>query len=358
MTDAGVRLRRARQAAGVSLAAMAARTHYSKSYLGNVETGRRAATADVVLAYEQALGGDVDRRGLLAGVAAGAVAPAAVAELVHRGFAAALRGRGTDEEWVDRVERYGRAYMSDGAAELQARLAGDLVVLQQHLESPVLWSVAARLMTVYGKTLPAADGRSGAVTWYRMAAAAADRSGDAGVRIWVRGRAALALGYEWAELAAARDLAEQAVALSDRPCLGRLNALMAGAHVSALGGDGGTALARLDEARRVFDAVGSHEQVSDFAVPEWRMATFTSMLLSRLGDPRAADAQDAADRARPVTLQRFATHIELHRGLMAARTGDVTGGIDYARRAMQRLPAARHSLSLRLMLAEIERVGH
>ena len=336
MTDAGVRLRRARQAAGISLAAMAARTHYSKSYLGNVETGRRAATADVVLAYEQALGGDVDRRGLLTGVAASAVAPVAVSELVRRGFAAALRGRGDDEEWLDRVDGYGRDYMSIGAAELQSRLAGDLVVLQQHLESPVLWSAAARLMTVYGKTVPATDGHSGAVTWYRMAATAADRSGDVGVRVWVRGRAALALGYEGAALSVAGDLAEQAVALTDRPCLGRLNAFMAMAHVAAAAGDRATAMSRLDDARREFDAAGSHEQISDFAVPEWRMATFTSMLLSRLGDPGAIEAQDQADRSRPVQLQRFATHIELHRGLMAARTGDVTGGVDYARRAMRR----------------------
>jgi len=58
-----------------------------------------------------------------------------------------------------------------------------------------LWAVAARLMTVYGKTIPGADGAK-AVKWYRMAAEAADRSGDNGSRVWVRGRAAIALGYE------------------------------------------------------------------------------------------------------------------------------------------------------------------
>ncbi|MBN1172547.1 MAG: helix-turn-helix transcriptional regulator [Micromonosporaceae bacterium] len=357
MNDTGAKLRQARLASGVSLSAMAARTHYSKSYLGNVETGRRAATADVVTAYEQALGGDVDRRSLLTGVAAGVVATSAVSELIHRGFAAALGAPRTDDDWLSRVEEYGRDYMSIGAAELQSRLAGDLVVLQQQLQTPTLWAAAARLMTVYGKTVPAAEGTRGAVSWYRMAAAAADHSGDLDARVWVRGRAALALGYEGAALSSARDFAQQALALSDAPSLGRLNALMATAQCCAIAGDGSAAYGWLDQARRVFDVAGSDDQISDFAVPEWRMATFTSMMLSRLGDAKAVEAQETADRTRPASLQRFATHIELHRGLMATRAGDVTAGVEHARQAMSRLPAGRHSLSLRLMMAEIERAG-
>ena len=46
---------------------MAARTHYSKSYLSLVETGQRAATTDIISAYERVLGvgllgDDVNRR--------------------------------------------------------------------------------------------------------------------------------------------------------------------------------------------------------------------------------------------------------------------------------------------------------
>ena len=52
----GQAMRAARTAAGMSLAVMAARTHYSKSYLSLVESGRRAATDDVVGAYERVLG--------------------------------------------------------------------------------------------------------------------------------------------------------------------------------------------------------------------------------------------------------------------------------------------------------------
>lgn len=346
-------MRAAREAAGISLTQMASRTHFSKSHLSNVENGHRAVTPDVVLAYERALGEDVDRRGLLAGVAASVVAPAAVNELIHKGFAAALNGkRASVDEWVHRAEVTGTEYMSVGAGQLQQRLAGDLVVLQQSLEAPGLWAVAGRLLTVYGKTT---TNKSEAIRWYQLAAVAADRSENTATRVWVRGRAALALAYEGAAIPVAAQLARHALALDDKPSLGRLNALVAQAHVAGVRGDHATAIRALEQAQRVFDVVGSSEQISDFAVPEWRFHTFASMLLSRLGDSRAVDEQDAADRTRPASLPRFATHIELHRGLMLVKAGDTASGLAYARRAMAELPPERHSLSLRLMMTEVER---
>jgi len=355
MDSIGVKLRIAREAAGLSLSAMAARTHYGKGFLSNVETGRRKATSDVILAYEKALGDDVDRRGLLTGLAASVVAPAAVSRLIQQGFAAALDGRATVEDWRHRAELLGRDYMSIGAADLQDRLARDLVVIQQHLEHPQLWAVSARMLTVYGKT---STSRKEAVEWYRLAALASDRSEDTNTQVWVRGRAALALAYEAAELPTAEDLARQALALSDKPTLGRLNALVGLAHVAGVRGDAHLAIDTFEQAQRVFDVAGSGEQVSDFAVPEWRFHTFASMLFSRLGDPRAVTEQEMADRTRPTTLPRFATHIEMHRGLMLAKSGDVETGVTYAKEALARLPPERHSLSLRLMLAEVEQAAN
>jgi transcriptional regulator with XRE-family HTH domain len=49
------------------LSGIAKRTGYSRSYLGNVETGVRAVTPDVIKAYERALGDDVKRRQLILG---------------------------------------------------------------------------------------------------------------------------------------------------------------------------------------------------------------------------------------------------------------------------------------------------
>jgi transcriptional regulator with XRE-family HTH domain len=356
-TEPGVILRLTREAAGLSLATLARRTYYSKGYLARVETGQRKATPAIIQAYQDALGDDVNRRQLLMALLAGAGTPLASVEAIGRAFEFALDSPAlTVDDWLAKLDGYGHDYMAMGAGEMQARLAADLVRLQTRLDHPVLSAVAAKLLTVHGKTMPSADGRRmGAIRWYRLGINAADRSEDTGVRVWVRGRAALALAYEGAELPIAQDFANQALALSEQPSLGRLNALLALAHAEGLNGDRSGAIATLNDAQRTFDRIGSEEQVSDFAIPEWRMATITSMLASRLGEERLAlEAQGTADRTRPATLPRFATHIELHRGLMMAKSGSREEGRAYARGALAKLPPERHSLSLRLMMSEIE----
>ena len=350
--DLGTALRLAREASRISLAGMAKRAGYSKSHLGNVENGKRAATPDVVLAYEKELGASVQRRGVLSGLAAGFVAPMVVSELIHTGFSAALSRHPTPGEWEERVASYGHDYMSAGAAEIRDRLAGDLVVMQQNLEAPRMWGLAARALTMLGKVSAKS---SEAVSWYRLAGTVADRSEDERTRVWVRGRGALALAYEGAELDVADELAAQALALSDRPTLGRLNALLGRAHVYGLQGRRRDAFRAFSEARRVFDSVASDEQISDFDIPEWRMGVISSLLLARLGEERLAlAAQDDARRTLPKSLPRFATHLELHQALMLVRSGDRDTGVSHARAAMARLPRVKHSQSLKLMLAEIE----
>lgn len=85
------------------------------------------------------------------------------------------------------------------------------------------------------------------------------------------------------------------------------------------------------------------------------MKVFLSLLLARLGDERGAvEAQEAARRELPAELPRFATHLEMHRGLMLARSGDLLGGAAYARTALDALPPEKNSLTLRLLMAEIE----
>jgi len=154
----------------------------------------------------------VDRRRFLTDVAGVTIAPLVVSDFLERGFAAALRGlHPTVDDWSELLDTYGRDYMTSGAAEIQKRLAADLVILQQQLDTPFLWATAAKLATLYAKTFPGSDGTK-AATWYRHAATLADRSGDRETRVWVRGRAAIALGYEGASLGVADILARQALA--------------------------------------------------------------------------------------------------------------------------------------------------
>ncbi|MEU3213445.1 helix-turn-helix transcriptional regulator [Nocardiopsis alba] len=299
----------------------------------------------------------VDRREFLTSAAGTAIAPLIASDLIEAGFAAALHGNvPSSDDWDAVVDTYGRDYMTHGAAEIQKRLAADMIVLQRQVDTPHSWGVAAKLATLYAKTFPGSDGVK-AVSWYRSAAEFADRSGDDQVRVWVRGRAAIALGYEGAALGVADTLAAQAIAMDDRPSLGRVNAVMGRAHVAAIRGDQETALALVDEGRRVFDIAGSDDAESDYTVPWWRFNIFSSLLAARLGDERLADeVQDEADRNLPASLPRFRTHLEMHRGLMLARQGDPSG-VGYAQNALDQLPPEKHSLTLRMLMEEIRTAG-
>lgn len=82
----GEALRAAREAAGFSLCAFSQLIHYSKTYLSLVETGKRAATSQLISAYERVLGvgglGDgLNRRDFLTATAMVAANAAVVAEL-------------------------------------------------------------------------------------------------------------------------------------------------------------------------------------------------------------------------------------------------------------------------------------
>src|SRR3982074_1634717 len=68
---------------------------------------------------------DVRRRDFIKGVAATLVAPIVASDLIEAGFAAALTNRRlTPDKWRDKITRYGRDYMSLGAAEMQTALDG------------------------------------------------------------------------------------------------------------------------------------------------------------------------------------------------------------------------------------------
>ncbi|WP_069166648.1 helix-turn-helix domain-containing protein [Nocardia altamirensis] len=132
ITD-GAQLRAAREAAGLSLSALSARTHYSKSLLGLLETGQRQIHPEHVSAYSEALGPG----------SALFVEPAdgerAAAEWVHR-VAASDLGRDTLKRFELSVDDLAAAYPTTPPGEL-------LVRVRQHL------GYAGRLMASR-KTLP------------------------------------------------------------------------------------------------------------------------------------------------------------------------------------------------------------
>ncbi|MER5418122.1 ATP-binding protein [Streptomyces virginiae] len=72
----------------------------------------------------------------------------------HRRIAARLTGGLSVEAWEAKLAVYGTQYM-------RRRVSAELVTVQQQLDNPRLWSVAAHLMTLYAKAFPGSDGANG-----------------------------------------------------------------------------------------------------------------------------------------------------------------------------------------------------
>jgi transcriptional regulator with XRE-family HTH domain len=112
MGGLGLTLRRAREQAGLSLSGMAKRTGYSRSYLGNVETGIRQVTPDLIRAYERVLGDDLKRRQLLVGSIAALAATStpdaatAIANDISGGRAELLAGMQTSHTTDKAIAAY------------------------------------------------------------------------------------------------------------------------------------------------------------------------------------------------------------------------------------------------------------
>lgn len=95
MSELGRTLRTAREVAGFTLTGMARRTGYSRSYLGNVETGAKPVTPDVIRSYEKVLGDDSMHRRNLFGGMAGALVVAGIGVVGHDGAASAAGSAGS-----------------------------------------------------------------------------------------------------------------------------------------------------------------------------------------------------------------------------------------------------------------------
>ena len=178
--------------------------------------------------------------------------------------------------------------------------------------------------------------------WWRFARQAADASGDAYVRVWVRGREVIRSLYEHRPLESILDLADEAAAITDTPGIGTGSVLMGRAQALAV-------LGRDQEAREAMDMVYAAadrlptQVVSDtssmYGWPEYRLRHGESFVYTYLGDMRRAEAaQDRAMSLYPTQLFRERTQVQLHRAMRVVRSGDVATGIHEAHEAVAALP--------------------
>ncbi|MGH3767343.1 MAG: helix-turn-helix domain-containing protein [Pseudonocardiaceae bacterium] len=190
----GEALRAARNAAGISLCVMATRTHYSKPYLSMVETGKRAATPEVVGAYERVLGigqlGDeVNRRNffkvasrvagntavateLAASIAGNDPGPLAVVQTTH----------GADLALATLVDRgavsHLRRWLDDSDNPvLRVNAAGILAKVPGQVGAPDVAAALGRDAEVRGRYMTAVVSRVCGLDWSVAAALAQDPAG-------------------------------------------------------------------------------------------------------------------------------------------------------------------------------------
>lgn len=345
-------LRSLRDAAGMSLSALAARTHYSKSVLAYVETGQRTPYPDLVAACDEALGtapllgvlrdmdeqGDsVKRRALLTGLTgaasvAGLVGVGALADIVRHGL---LDAANEGDDWDAVVGDYTRRLVTDPSPVYGQALLAQLMVARQQLvdqASADRLRAVAQLGQLYGLWLGNQGNVPTARGWYRTAATLAGRSGDSATHAYVVARAASRGIYEGYTVAETIDSADHALALSPKPSTGAVEAYSALVHVHALTGN-------LTEGRKAVAgmAAAAEHLPEQVAGPVQRTVSFRNYLECRVGPVKAATlAHDAALtslRSVPVWL----ADAKVYYGMALVRSGDTAGGISYALTAVKGL---------------------
>lgn len=350
----GAALRALRLAAGFrSIAALASKVNYSKSYLGNIETGERHPTLDLAEACDQALGtapllsmlfdpggNDMKRRTLLSSIglvtgAGAVVGPAALADLVRHGVLDRACG---GEDWDAVVDEYGRRFVADPSPQFGASLLTQLMVLHHKITADRndadLLRAAAGLGQTYGLWLGNQGNLPAAHNWYRTAVALADRSGDVSLRSFVRGRSLARGSYEGYSVRQTLDGVDEVLHLTHEPTTGAMEAHAARVHVHALTADAHAGRQAINDMRSVVDRLPD-DALRTVAAPHARTTFLRAFLECRVGT--LADAQPAYEAALPELtewpLWLAETRVYLGRAMVAA--GDVGPGIAHTLHTMQ-----------------------
>lgn len=352
-------LREFRQGAGLSLGALAARVHYSKAFVGHVESGHRQPSADYMAACDQALGtgpllallwdidhlgDDVKRRAFLTAAVStsmlGVAAAPAVADILRLGL---LETTGDEEDWDAVTLAYERRLGIDPSPEFAGSVLGQMMILRQQVSdrgsTPTRLTALARMTHLYGLWLGGQGKLIEARAHYRTAGVLAHRSGDDGTSAYVLSRTAGRGPYEGYTARETMRLIDEALYLNGgRPTHAALESHAALVHLHALTGnldDGKRAIVGM---RRVSDGLSG----DDAARAAQRVAHFDSYLHSRIGDP--AVAEKAFSLAEPLLRGIPVWHADLavYRARSMIGAGAVAEGVTVALHAVKALGADVH----------------
>jgi transcriptional regulator with XRE-family HTH domain len=346
-----------REAAGYSLAGLAGRAHMDRTLINKLESDRREMRPHHAEALDAALGsggalqslvrhaedGDsaLERRAVMwmFGAAASVTAAAGratVEELIRGGLLDAIEH---PDDWDTVLAETQRRLVLAPDDNFGATVAGKLVVLRQAINDKQRADdirAAAMLSLFYG-LWQGNQGRFGpALDWYQTAAALARRSGDPATETYVLGRSASRAVYEGMRRDRVQEMAERALAVTDKATLGALEARSALAGVAAMTGDIRGGRDQVEAMRRVADQLGEDDPVGPYP----RSVNFDIFVEARGGDLASASrVRDEAEQALART-PLWLAESRIYYALAMARAGDVRGAAAHALDAIKTVPWA------------------
>jgi len=293
---------------------------------------------------------EVQRRRFVQGLATlGMAAPLAGMEHLRHDLLGMVGGEPASlSEWETIAWDYACSYATTPPQDLFTDLTADLFVARTQLSrlrdgaQHDLQRVIAQLGVFLAQTMGNLGNTRASHRWWRFARQAADASGDAQVRVWVRGREVIRSLYEHRPLESILDLADEAAAITNSPGIGTGSVLMGRAQTLAV-------LGRAHEARQAIEKVHTtvsqlppqvvNDTSSMYGWPEYRLRHGESFVYTYLGDTeQAAAAQERALGLYPAQLFRERAQVQLHQAMRLVRSGDTVSGVDHAHQALAALP--------------------
>jgi transcriptional regulator with XRE-family HTH domain len=369
------RLRELREAQGLTVRVLGNLAGYSKSYLSDLEKGRRRPNLALAQRLGQALGdggdlvrlveasnlddgfGDpVDRRRMIGSTVAatvGAVAGVDEVSRAIRALAAQVLPNLSVAGWEEVAWEAGFAYYGASMPDLVAEMAMKLGALDHRLQTESdgvhrrLSAVAARLAAIMARGCDnlgrASDGR---VAW-QIARSRAAAAGQPDLQALVRGHEATVGMFVGRPLAFLLRLTEQGLAAtSDIPSTGRAQLCSARAQILAWMGRPTDAARALDELRRTLDRIPASDPELAGSIegfPDFRVAHTELFVHAATGTMHQAEAAvDVAMTSVPKSHRISRAQVRLHMGHRMVHDGDIDAGTEFALEALRSIPERGH----------------
>ncbi|MEU2873003.1 helix-turn-helix transcriptional regulator [Streptomyces olivoreticuli] len=324
-----------------------------KSYVGDLEAGRRRPSPTIAAALDNALhaGGHLIELASVPATANALEKAAALQQGLDQHVAASLLSEAGVEDWEYTADRHGRATRYRPDEQLLPDLVDDFTALRRHLghrhPPPVrrrLAVVTARMSGLMALTL-LKSGEPAARTWWRTARQFAAAVEDRSTMSWLYAQEAYQL-YYGGDLYGAVELALRSQHLAGGlPCVGPALAapLQARAHAALHQAD--EAAAALARAQTALDRLDPTEQIaSAFGYSESQLRFHSGNAWTHLAQTeRAREDHERALELYPLSEHTDRALVQLDQAACLNADGETAAAATHAASTLTALPAAHRS---------------